>query len=197
MLLSRRLRTFAVAAAIGGLLLNAATPMLANAAAAIRGVPTGEICDLYGVRMPSHDVPVGTHEMPVGAHDMPVGAHAMHADMPASHDGDAIDDAESADAGMAMEDGAMDHGDADVAPDPVVAPPPVPHHHDDSSALHHGNHCALTALATFAPPVDALTTAIIPPVQVDGEALRVTRAAIFDAAAYWTIRLKRGPPAIA
>jgi hypothetical protein len=165
MFLSRRLRTFAVAAAIGGLLLNAVTPLLASAAAAIRGVPTGEICDVYGVRMPAHDVAASAHEMPGGT-DMSDSAHAMH-------------------------DGAMDHDGGEVAP------PAPPHHHDDSSALHHGDHCALTALATFALPVDARTTAIVPPVHVDGISLRVTRAAIFDAAAHWTIRQKRGPPTIA
>jgi hypothetical protein len=195
MFLSRRLRTFAVAAAIGGLLLNAATPMLANAAAAIRGVPTGEICDLYGVRMPSPDVPVSAHGTPVGIHEQHAGAHAMHVHMHASHDGDPVIEAAVIDDGMSTDGSAMGHHH--VASAPSAAPTPAPHHHDGSSALHHGDHCALTALATFAPPVDALATVIVAPVLVAGEALRITHVAIFDAVSYWTIRQKRGPPAIA
>jgi hypothetical protein len=175
---SRRLRRIAVAAAFGGLLLNAATPLLASAAATIRGVSIGEICDVYGFRASEPTTTQHAAGAPHHHHAMPVSADA--------------DDA----AASAMHGGASEVASMDGDPAIEVVAPAEPHSH---SPAHHGvgDHCALTALATFAPP--ALPP--VPPVApTTAHAIGRTFASddvIFDAVTSWALRLKRGPPPLA
>jgi hypothetical protein len=89
---SRRLNKLTVFIAVGALLLEAAVPMIASAAAALRGVPIAEVCEVYGVALPALDPPAHHHMhmasaagsqmpanasegAPTGHHDHGAGAH--------------------------------------------------------------------------------------------------------------------------
>ncbi len=52
LLRSRRLNSLIAFAAICSMLLSAAMPMLARAAAEMQGVPIAEVCEVYGVALP-------------------------------------------------------------------------------------------------------------------------------------------------
>jgi hypothetical protein len=164
---TRRLKRFAVVAAVGGLLLNAAAPMLANAAAALAGVPTGEICDVYGVRFP----------------EAPPVPHLHDAAMHEADDADDVADETTADVAASAEAPASDaHHGAD-------------HHH--APGLHAGGHCALTALATFALPAPGGLAPRPPTRAIHHASLDGAQRAAFDAAADWALSSKTGPPATA
>ena len=72
-------RSWTVGVAVFALLLKAAVPMLASAAAHVQGVPVAEVCEVYGVRTvlagPVHDHAAGHHAGHAG--------HAGHDDTPA------------------------------------------------------------------------------------------------------------------
>jgi hypothetical protein len=175
---SRRLRRVALVA-IGGLLLNAATPLIADAAAALRGVPVGEICDVWGVRLPET-----AHQ-----HAMPARASMDHAAM--SDDMAMPSDDATADARTDSNDHA---GVASVAV--AIEQVAAPHHHSHSHDMHGGcDHCALTAFATFA-SIDAFPAALPASPSQAHLGVRPFRAdaAPYDAVASWVLHLKRGPP---
>jgi len=71
-------------AAVGVLMLRAAMPLLATAAAQLRGVPVGEVCDVYGVNLPTASEGVHSghahHLAGLAGH----GGHAGHGSNPSS-----------------------------------------------------------------------------------------------------------------
>lgn len=79
---ARGLARWVVQLAILALLLKAAVPLLASAAARLQGVAVGQVCELYGVP-PAQLKPQSPHAAHGGAH----AAHAAHAKAaePASH----------------------------------------------------------------------------------------------------------------
>ena len=192
---SRRLRRVALVA-IGGLLLNAATPLIADAAAALRGVPTGEICDVWGVPV-AHAAMAMAHD---GSAPMPAHEHAMSS----ADDAMAMPDHAS----MATDDGAMADDMAMPSDEPVAHDThdhagvtdadqaTSPHEHSHSHGLHGAcEHCALTAFATFA-ALDAFP-APLPPLPTEAHpGVRPFRADAtpYDAVTSWVLHLKRGPP---
>jgi uncharacterized protein involved in copper resistance len=82
MLRSRRLNILTVFIAVCALLLEAAVPLLASAAAAMRGVPVAEVCEVYGVALPQAD-PHAHHHMP---HMAQAGSEAADAHHGHGHD---------------------------------------------------------------------------------------------------------------
>jgi hypothetical protein len=134
--------------AILALLLKAAVPMLASAAARLQGVPVGQVCEVYGVALvaPTAAQPHAGH----AGHEH----HAVHAE--------------------------------------PSEPAPKPPGHD--TGAHHGDHCALGALAALAPffsGAAALPSAA--PWQVPDTGPGAD-AFFRDASAAWVARLKHGPP---
>ena len=77
----RWLKQWTVRVAVLALLLQTAVPMLASAAAHLRGVPVAQVCEVYGVPAAMPDAAQGHH----GAHDHHVD-HASHDDSPPDHD---------------------------------------------------------------------------------------------------------------
>jgi hypothetical protein len=187
---SRPLRRIALVA-IGGLLLNAATPLLADAAATLRGVPVGEICDVWGVRLP--DPPVHEHAMSMPAHEVADASMAM------SDDASMADHAAMSDAmAMPSDDATADTHDhaAVVSVVAQVEQTAAPHHHSHSHDLHGGcDHCALTAFATFA-AIDTFPAALPASPSESHLGVRPFRADAtpYDAVTSWVLHLKRGPP---
>ena len=69
-------------AAVCALVLRAGMPMLSVAAAHLRGVPVGEVCEVYGVVLPN----MSAQQMPGHAHH--AGHPQHHPDSSADHDCD-------------------------------------------------------------------------------------------------------------
>jgi hypothetical protein len=189
----RRLRRVALVA-IAGLLLNTATVHIANAAALLRGVPTGEVCDVWGVRMP--DAPAMHHAM--HGESMAMSGHDR-ATMSMDDDGSmamSVDDGSSM--AMSMDDGTPMATDAgEPMPDAATPAADASTSHDHSHAHHHHDaceHCALAGLTTFASSAPVLATVCAP---AHAPVLLQTSAAaqdLFDAVESWRLHLKRGPP---
>jgi hypothetical protein len=132
---------FVLWAAMCALLLKAAVPMLASAAAAAQGKSVADVCAVYGVALPD---PHAQHR----GHDHAHHGHSGHD--PASH-----------------------------------------------TLAHHGDHCALSALAALATPGSAQPAVLVPSVHdaPDGAPRMLARA--HDPCARWAARLKHAPPALA
>jgi hypothetical protein len=183
---TRRFRRVALIA-IGGLLLNAATPLIADAAAALRGVPTGEVCDVWGVPIPHVAAPMA-HEMAMAPSDDDTMSMSM------SDHG-----ATSADMEMPSDD-ATAVASARAHDQAAVPEPATPAHEHSHSHEGHGGHdgcehCALTAFATFA-AIDAFPAALPAPLSethLDARPFRAD-ATPYDAVTSWVLHLKRGPP---
>ena len=73
MVSARASRSWTIVLAVFALLLKAAVPMLASAAAHLHGVPVAQICDVYGVQ-----TVVDAAADPHAGHE----GHAGHADAP-------------------------------------------------------------------------------------------------------------------
>jgi hypothetical protein len=127
---TRAWRSWTVGWAVFALLLEAAVPMLASAAAHLQGVPVAQVCDVYGVRTALPDHP---HHEPAAHHES---SHAGHDPPAPSEQGPhgAAGDAGTHCALVAL--GALAAG-ADPSPSPTVrgeavrspaAPPRVPGH---------------------------------------------------------------------
>jgi hypothetical protein len=71
--------------AVCALLLKAAVPMLASAAAGLQGRPVAEICTVYGVALPASQDPHAAHEH---AHHQHHDGHEHDSHKLASHSGD-------------------------------------------------------------------------------------------------------------
>jgi hypothetical protein len=145
---------FALWLAACALLLKAAVPLLASAAAAQQGLSVAEVCSVYGVALPSqqrgHDEHAG-HGLGQGH------AHAHH-----HHGGHNPDE-----------------------------------HRSHTLAAHSGDHCALTALASFAPP-DAQPAGVPPPAQLPAARPVAERIALApDSCAAWVAQIQHGPPRLA
>jgi hypothetical protein len=136
---------FVLWAAMCALLLKAAVPMLASAAAAAQGKSVAQVCAVYGVALPD---PHAHHH----AHD-----HAQH----------------------------PGHGQHDG--------------HDPGShtLAHHGDHCALSALAGLATPGSSQLVLPLPPAQASPDTPPNVTALAPDPHARWAARLKHAPPALA
>ncbi|HEX6707961.1 MAG TPA: DUF2946 family protein [Albitalea sp.] len=133
---------FALWLAACALLLKAAVPLLASAAAAHQGRSVAEVCSVYGVALPSRQDPHAGHHHHAG------------------------------------------HGSGDE-------------HRSHALAAHGSDHCALSALASFAPP-DALPAALPQPLRLPAPrplADRLSLAA--DDCAAWVAQLHHGPPRLA
>jgi hypothetical protein len=78
---SKRLNVLAAFVATAALLLNAAMPMLATAAAAIQGVAVADVCEVYGVSLPAQGPHAGhaMHMAHASGHGMSMGAAADNA----------------------------------------------------------------------------------------------------------------------
>jgi hypothetical protein len=135
--------------AILALLLKAAVPLLASAAARLQGVAVAQVCEVYGVAL------------------LPATASHPHAAGHAAHEHHAL------------------HAQAS---DPASKP------HGSDAGAHHGEHCALGALAALAPPFsDAVAVPAAAPWQ-DTAPGPMAAGAPRDACARWVARLKHGPP---
>ena len=146
---ARGLARWIVHLAILALLLKAAVPLMASAAARLQGVPVGQVCEVYGVALPA-----------------PQSLHAGHA----PHAG-------------------HEHHAAHAEPS---GPAPIPKGSD--TGAHHGDHCALGALAALAPFFSG--TAALPAAMPwrAPDTGPGTDAFFRDASAAWVARLKHGPP---
>jgi hypothetical protein len=145
---ARGLARWVVHLAILGLLLKAAVPLLASAAARLQGVAVAQVCEVYGVAL-----------LPATA-SRPHAGHAAH-EHPALHA---------------------------KASDPASKP------HGSDAGAHHGQHCALGALAALAPPIsDTVAVPAAAPWR-DAAPGPVATGALQDACARWVARLKHGPP---
>ena len=86
MVRARAWRSWTVGVAVFALLLKAAVPMLASAAAHLQGVPVAEVCDVYGVQTVLsghvHDHAAEHHAGHAGHDDTPAdkGSHASAGD---------------------------------------------------------------------------------------------------------------------
>jgi hypothetical protein len=172
----------------GALLLKSAVPMLASAAASLRGTGVADVCDVYGVATvaiseahahalaapPSH---LHTHSR---AHQVAVGHAYTHA-----HGGaeahDPAHDATSATAQRVAEEALA----------PAAAPAPADHG-DRHRSAHGADHCVLTGMVALAS--DAPTLAPLQATRAIESAAAPDRATPHDAAARWATLLEHGPP---
>ncbi|MEO7336348.1 MAG: hypothetical protein ABIV63_07195 [Caldimonas sp.] len=189
---SARLTQWTLHVAVFALMLKAAVPLLASAAAQLQGKATADVCDVYGVALPGRtttrahgtNATAGRGEAPANATATAAAAgldandpHAAHRHM--AHQ-----------PGHAEPGALLAHAPPDAQPDPPTRPGDHP---TDSHGLHHGDHCALTGLAALAPPhalappVDDVPPAFEPLAPTPPEPPR-------DAVARWASLLDHGPP---
>jgi hypothetical protein len=130
MVSARALRSWTVGLAVFALLLKAAVPMLASAAARLQGVPVAQVCDIYGVQtvLDAAADPQAGHE-----------GHAGHGDAPGDGGSHAAGDADSHCALVAL--GVFTAGEPPALP-PYDAREPARHvpaadasHRHDAAAL--------------------------------------------------------------
>jgi hypothetical protein len=130
MVSARALRSWTVGLAVFALLLKAAVPMLASAAARLQGVPVAQVCDIYGVQtvLDAAADPHAGHE-----------GHAGHGDAPGDGGSHAAGDADSHCALVAL--GVFTAGEPPALP-PYDAREPARHvpaadasHRHDAAAL--------------------------------------------------------------
>jgi hypothetical protein len=202
----RRPRThrLVVALATWALLLKAAVPLLAATAAELQGVPTAQICPIYGVALtaPGHPAPGRLGPEPVtAAVASPDEAAALAAFDQAIAEMSGLATAATAavlagpgDVASAQVDSG--HGPALDATAAAAADPHAGHggHDPAGPSMHEHQGCVLGALASLAPP-DGST--VLPAADAGGRSqpgTNILTATIHDASARWVAGRKHGPP---
>jgi hypothetical protein len=182
--MSRSLRRWIADVLILLLLCNAAVPLMASAAAGLQGKPVAEICDIYGVALPS---PVAARELDStpksqASADPHHGHHGVHVGH-AAPDPSAIDSSPFS----ANDEAGVDHRQHATDSDTDT-----PRH----ATPHRSEHCALSGLAAFAPFEGVPEPVLFHEGAQPSLEFAQRHERVPDACARWAALLRHGPPVL-